>query len=300
VELLEKGGSMKWNEEEVQFTVLSTFTRQFNMLTYRELLNAVRDTASLGARFGGTIFLNLLFGLIFLNAGKGNNAVSADINAHFGAITMVMIVSMFGAAQPVALAFPQERPMFLREYSSNTYGAPAYFLSKLMIEAPMAFIQTVVSFLLAYFMIGLRGNFIFIVLAAWGLSMASCSVSVMLGCSVPDVKQIMEAAPMLFVPQMLFAGFFIRTSLIPVFLRWAQYLCSLKYAMNLVLLTEFREDSHSCNTSPEALENCKQIIHSNNIDASHFWIYIILLFALFVAFRLVGAVLLVRKARKFY
>ena len=35
--------------------------------------------------------------------------------------------------------------------------------------------------------------------------------------------------------QMLFAGFFIRTSQIPVFLRWAQYVCVLKYSINLLL-----------------------------------------------------------------
>jgi len=241
-----------------------------------------------------------LLGLIFLNAGKGNNAVSSDINAHFGALTMVLISAMFGAAQPVALAFPAERPMFLREYCSNTYGAPAYFLSKLTVEAPTTFLQTIVAFTLTYNMIGMQGDYILIVLAAFGLSMASCSVSVMLGCSVPDVKQIMEAAPLLFVPQMLFAGFFIRTSLIPVFLRWAQYLCSLKYAMNLVLLVEFRASSKSCNTSTQAHENCKNIISSNNIDPTNFWIYIILLFALFVAFRLIGAMQLVRRAKKVF
>jgi hypothetical protein len=43
----------------------------------------------------------------------------------------------------------------------------------------------------------------------------------------------------LFVPQILFSGFFIRTSLIPIYMRWAQYLCSLKYAINLLLIIEF-------------------------------------------------------------
>jgi hypothetical protein len=60
-----------------------------------------------------------------------------------------------------------------------------------------------------------------------------------IGCLVADVKDVSELAPLLFVPQLLFAGFFIRTSLIPIFLRWAQYLCAIKYAINLVLLTEF-------------------------------------------------------------
>ena len=35
-------------------------------------------------------------------------------------------------------------------------------------------------------------------------------------------------------------------SKIPIFLRWAQYLCSLKYAINLVLLTEFAPGNPNC------------------------------------------------------
>jgi hypothetical protein len=60
-------------------------------------------------------------------------------------------------------------------------------------------------------MISLQGSFIYIVLAAWGLGSASCSVAVLLGCLVSDVKDVSEMAPLLFVPQLLFAGFFINT-----------------------------------------------------------------------------------------
>ena len=72
-------------------------------------------------------------------------------------------------------------------------------------------------------MINLQGSFITIVLAVFGLSMCSCSVAVALGCSVSNVKDVTELAPLLFVPQMLFVGFFVATSDIPVFLRWAQW-----------------------------------------------------------------------------
>ena len=50
-----------------------------------------------------------------------------------------------------------------------------------------------------------------------------------LGCAVGDVSQVTELAPVIFVPQLLFAGFFIQTDKIPIFLRWAQYLCGIKY-----------------------------------------------------------------------
>ena len=73
-------------------------------------------------------------------------------------------------------------------------------------ELPLTFTQTIVQFILVYYMINLQGSFIFIVLAAWGLGAASCSVAVLIGCLVSDVKDATELAPLLFVPQLLFAG----------------------------------------------------------------------------------------------
>ncbi len=105
---------------EIIFTVESSFWKQLTALTYREAVNTRRDVAALIGRYGVTIFLNFLFGLIFLNAGGKDDSDSSNFNSHFGAITMILISSMFGSAQPVMLSFPFERPMFLREYSTGT------------------------------------------------------------------------------------------------------------------------------------------------------------------------------------
>ena len=73
-----------------------------------QLRNVKRDKVALISRFGGTIFLNLLFGLIFLNAARGNNAIEVKFNNNFGALVMVTISCMFGSATPALLAFPLE------------------------------------------------------------------------------------------------------------------------------------------------------------------------------------------------
>lgn len=98
----------------------STYWTQFVWLLKRELLNTRRDVAAIGSRFFITIFLNLLYGLIFFNAAGKNDSDPTNFNSHFGAMTMITISSMFGSAQPVMLQFPFERPMFLREYSTGT------------------------------------------------------------------------------------------------------------------------------------------------------------------------------------
>lgn len=188
--------------------------------------------------------------------------------------------------------------MFLREYVTGSYGASAYFISKIALELPLCFLQSLLQYILVYFLCDLQGNFIFLALTAWALGSASSSVAVALGCMVSDVKQVTELAPLLYVPQLLFAGFFIKISQIPVFLRWAQYLCALKYAMNLILLTEFNPNRSSC--GGDARQNCEDVLKDNDVKREDFWIYILILALLFAAFRVLGAVILVKKAKRFY
>ena len=179
-------------------------------------------------------------------------------------------------------------------------GASAYFLSKLGIELLVEFLQILVMFLFVYFLIDLQGNFILEVLIGFGLGMAANSVAIALSCALPDVKSVTEFSPLLLVPQMLFVGLFVKTSQIPLFLRWAQYLCSLKYAMNLMILVEFDTTSDHCRENSQALENCKAIASDNDVVKDDFYLYIILLIVLIVAFRLAGALVLVQTAKRFY
>jgi hypothetical protein len=124
---------------------------------------------------------------------------------------MVTISSMFGAAQPTLLAFPEQRPIFLREYSTGTYSIMPYFISKVCFEFPLAFAQSLVQWLVVYWLISFRGSFMLLLLASFALGLASASIAVLMGCAVADVKTASELLPVVFVPQMLFAGFFVST-----------------------------------------------------------------------------------------
>lgn len=126
--------------------------------------------------------------------------------------------------------------------------------------------------------------------------MASTAVAVLLGCAVEDPKMATEFLPLLFVPQLLFAGFFVRTELIPQWLRWAQYLCTLTYGVRLVLLSEFGE----CAEAPISPNPCEQLLTINQVDESQKGFYWGMIWTLFVVFRLGGLGLLRKKATKFY
>lgn len=199
---------------------------------------------------------------------------------------------MFGTAQPALLAFPEERPVFLREYSTNHYGVLPYFLSRLTMEMVITGVQVLVQVVLTYFMVGFQSNFGLFFLSVYALAMSSTAMAVMLGCAVEDPKLGQEMLPILFVPQMLFSGFFVVPELIPVWLRWAQYLCSLTYALRIMAVEEF-DRGDEC-------PDCTMFLEVIKADPDETWWNWLVLVALFVVFRLCGLFILRRKAEKFY
>mmetsp|Transcript_33844 Transcript_33844/g.88057 ORF Transcript_33844/g.88057 Transcript_33844/m.88057 type:complete len:112 (+) Transcript_33844:548-883(+) len=76
----------------------------------------------------------------------------------------------------------------------------------------------------------------------------------MIGSAVPNVKKGMELTPLIFVPQLLFAGFFVKIDLIPEVLRWLQYVCFLKWGLNAMPVAEFKDINNCSPTQREALD----------------------------------------------
>jgi hypothetical protein len=176
----------------------------------------------------------------------------------------------------------------------------AYLLSKLLVEVPLTIIQMMVQWLLVVFMMDLQGNYFQLVASAFGLAMTSNSLAMILGAGLSDVKEVTELSSLLFVPQILFAGFFIRLNQIPVFLRWAQYLCGMSYAIKLVFTIEFNGNLHSCNENEAAHQNCHALLKSNGLDNDLIWISVILLFVIFLVARAIAGYILTEKAKSFY
>ena len=81
---------------------------------------------------------------------------------------------------------------------------------------------------------------------------------------------------------------------IPQWLRWAQYLCSLTYAVRLALEGEFKD------CAEEENQFCEDILTLSNVYQMDIYIYWIILLALFVFFRISALLVLKRKASMFY
>jgi ABC-type multidrug transport system permease subunit len=145
-------------------------------------------------------------------------------------------------------------------------------------------------------MIGFQASFGIFFATVYSLAMASTALAVLLGCAVEDPKLGQEMLPILFVPQMLFAGFFVAPDLIPIWLRWARFLCTLTYAVRILLVAEFDRDCGS----EEGDKQCARLL--SNVDAvpdETWWNWLVLL-ALFIVFRAGALFILRKKAIKFF
>ena len=234
-----------------------------------------------------TGFFGLFYGLIYLDIGKTDLSDALNLQAEFGAIANLLISTMFGVAQSSLLDFPKDRPVFLREYSTNHYSVIPYFLSRLSIECTITFLQTLVQLLASYFLMSLRMGFMVFLAISFVLAIASTSIGIVIGSIVEDPNVAAELMPLLIVPQLLFSGFFISIDLIPEFLRWAQYLCSLTYAIRLSTFYEFGD----CE-----FETCQQLLVRNGVyELPTIWYWVILL-AITAVFRVAGMTILRGKA----
>jgi ABC-2 type transporter len=205
---------------------------------------------------------------------------------------IVQLIVLFGTALPTLLVFPDERPLFIKEYSTDHYSVVAYFISRVFLEAFLSAVQSLLLTCLTYFMLAIQQPFFWFFITVYVLSLSAQAMAMMIGSSVRDPKIAIELLPVCFVPQIMFAGFFIATGLIPAWLRWLTYVFPLTYSIRIGLVHEFGRD---CGSSFGDYV-CKKILENVNAKPKDEWIYWLAIAAIFVVLRLGGLLVLRQKA----
>jgi ABC-type multidrug transport system permease subunit len=182
----------------------------------------------------------------------------------------------------------------------HTDDVTPYMISKLVAELPTTLVQCLLQYMMVKLMSGLQADFFQFVTVAFGLALVANSYGMMLGAAIPDVKDVVEAWVPLFAPQILFTGLFTRIRQIPVFLRWAQYLSAMSYALKLGYYLEFNPNQEHCMASEEAGQNCAGLLTSGGPTGEPvlWWVNVLCLFGLFMVARVLAAVALTKQAAR--
>lgn len=152
-----------------------------------------------------------------------------------------MNISM-NAIQNVILIFPDERPVFLREVNNNMYSASPYFWAKIMSELPFSICTPAIFAAIVYYPLGLNPKpeyFFFFMLDLILAYNASSGYSLIISTSISDKQLAVTLTPVLIIPFMLFAGFFVAASNIPWFLKEFEFLSLFKYSYQALIYNEF-------------------------------------------------------------
>jgi len=138
----------------------------------------------------------------------------------------------------VILIFPDERPVFLREVNNNMYSATSYFWSKVCSELPFAIFIPCLFGVIVYWTVGLNpeaDKFLMFLLTLVLIYNASSGYSLIISASFSDKQLAVTLTPVLIIPFMLFAGFFVSANSIPWFLKEFEYLSIFKYGYQALM-----------------------------------------------------------------
>jgi len=168
---------------------------------------------------------------------------------------MTMNVS-FNAIQNVILIFPDERPVFLREVNNNMYKVGPYFWAKIFSELPFSILTPSIFGVIVYFTVQLNpqvDKFFLFLLTLILIYNASSGYSLIISASFSDKQLAVTLTPVLIIPFMLFAGFFVSTDSIPVYLKIFEYLSIFKYGYQGLMMNEFNDNPNfpCSNRNPE-------------------------------------------------
>jgi ABC-type multidrug transport system permease subunit len=273
---------------------------QTRCLFAREVRTFQRNKKLLGTRTAMTFFISIMGGVLFWQVGDSDYSSFINVQTTFGGVLVALLANVFSTAVPSLVAFPEERPIFIREYSTNHYSVAAYFLAKLVMEAVVTAVQVTVSLTITYYFMDLSAPYLALWTALYVMAMTSTALGLLVGSAVKDPGVAMEFLPAIFMPQILLSGFFVPPDLIPVWICWVGKIFPLTYAMLITLIVELDGRCDAIVDEEGGPNHCDQVLRNINADPDDLWFYWIVLCSEFVVFRLLALTILERKARRFY
>lgn len=237
------------------------------------------------------ILIGFFSGFLFRGIGEDERTDPVVLQSLVGVFVNCLLNCMMGQSTVALTVLAQERPLFLREYVTKTYSIGSYVLVKLLVELFDTFVSLMIQCLMIYYIVELKMN----VFAFFGISMltslSATSLASFLGSSVKDTQFALALFPMVILPQFYFSGVLVPLSFIPSWLRWMQYLCSLRYALALCLIYEFEE----CDEFEKPF--CDALLERQQIEKDKEGVYWAIFLTIIVGFKFMSTLFIRSKAQ---
>ncbi|XP_074274697.1 ABC transporter G family member 21 [Silene latifolia] len=211
----------------------TTWWEQFKVLLQRGLKERKHESYS-GLRIFQVMTISIISGLLWWQSD------SSHIQDQVGLLFFFSIFWGFFPLFNAIFAFPQERPMLLRERASGMYRLSSYYFARTVGDLPMELVLPTIFVTISYYMGGLKPSpvtftltlsiVLYNVLVSQGLGLA-------LGAILMDVKQATTLASVIMLAFLLVGGYYVIH--IPIFIAWLKYISFSHYCYKLLVAVQY-------------------------------------------------------------
>jgi ABC-type multidrug transport system ATPase subunit len=231
------------------------FWIQFVQLMKRNFINAMREPAVFRAVIIQSLLVSLIMGGIYFDIGNDQTGLQDIGGGLFFAAIFIMFMGMLG---PFSL-FSVERKQFLFQVREGIYGTHSYFLAKVLAEVPKFFVISLVFSTVIYFMFDLTldvSKFFIFVMFGFLVASAAFGFGSVVTSAFPNPAVALTVFPLLFIPMMIFSGFYLNSDRTPVYFIWVEYISFVKYTYSGLMKNELIGKDYYCTEA--------QLIANNN------------------------------------
>lgn len=273
--------------------------REVAVLCWRTTLNVIRTPELFLSREIVLTVMALVLSSLFKNL-HHFDFITINRLLNFYIFTICLVFFSSNDAVPT---FIQERFIFIRETSHNSYRASSYVIASLIVYLPFFAIQGFTFAVITRFILHLNSNLINFWLILYASLITTNAYVMLVSSMVPSYitgYAVVIATTALFF---LTCGFFLKRTQIPPVWKWLHYISAIKYPFEALLINEFKH-AKQCYTgqiselSPGPLGDVKRsstvcgaglegkdVLNSMDIHGGNIWIDIAILLAWGVLYR---------------
>ena len=253
--------------------------KQFISLLQRYYTIKKTDTINLLILFLQAPLIGLLIGLTLGKEENNPNLPPSFINPVF----VMIVCSIFFGVLNTSREIVAERAIYYRE-RMVMLKIPSYLFSKYFLLTFISIFQSVTLVIVTYYLCGLKGDIMFIILNITLLSLSSMALGLLLSAIVKTPEAAISMAIFAIIPQIIFGGAILLIGKMEGIMKYASYLLLSRWAFDSIMRNEGTKQN-----AIQKLENLKFINQENNT------LLCLLMIAFWGAFYLLAVSILLKK-----